>query len=141
MSATDIEIQWGGFYVSREEGADHFGAFRLLDFNRDAYHAALFTEKFDTPPSLDTLQSLSPFIGHVPMDARALLRERELQLVGGIPLTEADLEGYMIYLENHDVGEEDRAALTARLLEFSLKPPLPLRLELINDVLEISEPT
>lgn len=139
MSQADIDFLWGGYYASKEEGSDQFGAFRLLDFNRDAYHAALFNEKFDELPTVESLRALSPFIGHVPIDSRALLRERELQLIGGSPLTEEDLEGYMIYLEHHEMSKEERTELANNLLGFSTEPPLRLRLHLVEDELAITE--
>ena len=71
---TDIDIQWGGYYASREQPNGPVGIFRLLDFNRDAYHAALYKEEFSDVPSLVKIVSLSPFVGHAPIDARGLLR-------------------------------------------------------------------
>jgi len=112
--------------------------FRLLDFNRDAYHAALFNENFLEIPSLDKIIALVPFIGHVPIDARGLLNAN-IQLVGGTPLTSEDLEGYMLYLEYHDVSADKRRELTEQLVSFSYEPPLNLHLEIKEDELHISK--
>ena len=45
---TDVDIAWGGYYVSLEGADGGFRVFRLLDFSQSAYHAALFREKFES---------------------------------------------------------------------------------------------
>ena len=82
-SALNMEVLFGGYYASKEENSEQYSIFRLLDFGPDAYHAALFSRKFDRVPTIDALVGLSPFIGHAPIDSHALLRERDLQLIGG----------------------------------------------------------
>ena len=47
----DFDVVWGGYYARRSVESGQFSVFRLLDFNRDAYHAAMFTEKFASLPS------------------------------------------------------------------------------------------
>ncbi len=121
--SADIDILWGSYYVSQEEGSEEFSLFRLLDFNRDAYHAALFNENFLAIPSLDKILSLVPFVGHAPIDASGLLNAN-IQLVGGAPLTSEDLQGYMLYLEYHDLSADQRRELTERLISCSYEPPL-----------------
>lgn len=138
MQSIDIDIQWGGYYVSQREETGQFGVFRLLDFNQYAYQAALFREEFASVPSLEEILSLSPFIGHVPMAARGLVRP-SIQLVGSVPLTPADLEGYRIYLEHHGVSLQEQDELETRIIGFSHEAPLPLRLEIVGDELRISE--
>jgi len=134
-----MDVLFGGYYASKEENSDQYGVFRLLDFNPDAYHAALFSQKFDQVPTMDELVGLSPFIGHAPIDSHALLRERDLQLVGGAPLTRDDLEGYGIYLEHHGMTKADIDGLTTNLVTWSTEPPIKLRLEILEDELSISE--
>jgi hypothetical protein len=135
----EVDLLWGGYYLSRKEGADHFSLFRILDFNRNAYHAALFREKLADVPSLDDVLSLTPFIGHAPIDARGLVRRAPLQLIGGAPLTDEDLAGYMVYLERHGVAAEERDELLKRAIEFSHDSPLGLRLTIVGDKLMIEE--
>ena len=134
----DIDIQWGGFYASRDQSTGSVSIYRLLDFNRDAYHAAPYKEKFPEIPSLNDVVRLSPFVGHVPIDTQDLAKP-STQLIGGIPLTATDLEGYMIFLEHHGASSEERTELQARLIEFSNEPPLSLRLEVVDGELQIFE--
>jgi hypothetical protein len=82
----DIDIVWGGYYASIPADNNEISVFRLLDFNRDVYHAVLFSNKFTTVPTLEELTMLSPLICHAPIDARALVREDELRLIGGKPI-------------------------------------------------------
>lgn len=139
-SAIEIELALGGYYASTDCDSGQITVFRLLDFNRDAYQAALFSETFSTTPTLKDVTSLSPFIGHAPLDSRALLRDnRRLQYLGCRPLTREDLEGYACYLEVHQVMPSEIEELFERLLQFSMGPPLGLRLEIIDGTLMISE--
>ncbi|MCB1052286.1 MAG: hypothetical protein KDC71_16920 [Acidobacteria bacterium] len=137
----DIDLQWGGFYACRESDAKpgEYGLIRILDFNRDAYHAALYQERFDQIPSIESVQDLHPFIGHVPIDARGLLNYEELILIGGPVLTEDDLVGYRIYLENHEVPNSEIDKLVIKLADFGKDKPLKLRLSLVNNELMIQE--
>ena len=137
----DFDAVWGGYYAGRSADSGEYSIFRLLDFNQHAYHAALFSEKFQTLPSDSVVLALKPFIGHAPIDARALVHEGDLTLVGRAPLTQGDLEGYLYYLEAHDVPESERVSLAASLIGFSHEPPLRLRLELTTDALDVSERT
>jgi hypothetical protein len=135
----EFDLQWGGYYASREEGEDQYGVFRLLDFNRDAYHVALFKEKFAAVPTLQDVVQLSPVIGHAPFDSKALLRAREIRLLGGTALTEDDLEGYRLYLEHHGVGKDDIDKLFRTVIGFGHQPPMKIMLTLIDGELGITE--
>jgi hypothetical protein len=135
----EIDLAWGGFYASIPAEGGDMTVFRLLDFNRDAYHAAMFAEKFSVLPTLEQLTSLTPFIGHAPIDARGLIRDDDLRLIGSKPLTRADLEGYMYYLEAHEVPQAEMDELAERLISFSSEHPLRLQLEIVDDELLISE--
>lgn len=135
---SDIDVMWGGYYASQEEGNDDVTIFRLLDFNSTAYHAALFTEKFKHSPSIDEVNRLSPFISHAPIDVRGFLR-RSITLIGSTPLIADDLKGYMVYLEHHEVSIEERDRLLESIIKFSRQPPLELRLELHGEELSITE--
>jgi hypothetical protein len=138
-SALNMDVLFGGYYTTKEEDSEHYGLFRLLDFSPDAYHAALFSQKFNQVPTIEQLVGLSPFIGHAPIDSRALLREKDLQLIGGAPLTRDDLEGYGIYLEHHGMTKDEIDSLTANLMTWSSEPPIKLRLEIVDDQISISE--
>jgi hypothetical protein len=135
----DIELAWGGYYASKESEDGLISVFRLLDLNRDAYHAALFKEKFSATPTLGELKTLSPFIGHAPIDTRALIRKKGLQFLGSTPLIRDDLEGYEYYLEAHGATPADIDELIVRILGYTIEPPIHLRLEIVDDELIISQ--
>ncbi len=135
----DIDLAWGGYYASTNRDEGNVSVFRLLDFNSTAYHAAIFKEKFASTPTLGALANLSPFIGHAPIDAKALLRNDDLRLLGATPLSRNDLEGYVYYLEAHEVPAEEIEELIERILEFTNEPPLRLHLEIVDDELVVSE--
>ena len=138
-SVLNMDVLFGGYYASKEQDSDRYGLFRLLDFGPDAYQAALFSQKFDQVPALGELVGLSPFVGHAPIDSRSLLRKNHLQLIGGAPLTRADLEGYGLYLEHCGMTKEEIDGLTGNLMTWSAEPPIKLRLEIMDDELSISE--
>jgi hypothetical protein len=100
----NLDLVWGGYYASISSDNSKISVFRMLDFNRDAYHAALFAEEFTDTPKLEQLKDLSPFIGHAPIDARSLLLNDDLQMIGRQELSRSDLEGYIYYLEAHEAG-------------------------------------
>ncbi|MBK1829036.1 hypothetical protein [Haloferula rosea] len=132
-------LQWGGYYVSRGEDGK-FSLIRILDFNVDAYHAAMFTEKFEKIPTLDQVKKLSPFVGHAPIDSKALLNRVDLTYLGSEKLKEDDLDGYSYYLEAHQVDEDEVKKLMTRIIGFSGNKPMILELSLKDGELQISEP-
>lgn len=136
-NAIDIKIQWGAYYLTQED--NQYRVFRLLDFNRYAYHAAIFKETFATRPTKDEILQLAPFIGHAPIDAKTLLQEESIQLLASAPLKKEDLEGYRYYLEEQGMATREIDELIQRVMEFSAQPPLQLRLEIVDDELEISQ--
>ena len=136
----NLDLVWGGYYASISSDDKQVSVFRMLDFSRDAYHAALFAKKFTHAPNLEQLKDLSPFISHTPIDARSLLLNDDLQMIGRQELSRSDLEGYIYYLEAHEVSQEEIDDLIAKILGFSRdEPPLRLRLQIIEDQLVISE--
>ncbi|WAJ39330.1 hypothetical protein OU800_08905 [Pseudomonas sp. GOM7] len=135
--AVDIDIQWGAYYLTKED--NQYRVFRLLDFNRYAYHAAIFKETFATKPTKDKLLQLTPFVGHAPIDAKALLQDESIQLLASAPLKKEDLEGYRYYLEEQGMSADEMEELIQRIMEFSTQPPLQLRLEIIDNELKISQ--
>ena len=139
MIELKFDLQWGGYYVSKEETNKQYGVFRLLDFNQDAYQVALFREKFEEVPSMADLQSLTPFVGHAPIDSRALLNNKELYLIGRQELNKDDLDGYQFYLENLEVDEKYINELFERIIDFSKQAPIKLTLKIIDDELNIEE--
>ncbi len=122
-----IPIQWGGYYAYHDEKGQ-YGFFRLLDFNKSAYHSQLFQEKFSHLPSLQELVRLRPFIGHAPIAVGGLLRDQTLTLIGGEPLTTPALEGYKVYLSEMGWDDKEMAELIARIIQFSQEGPMPIRL-------------
>lgn len=135
----EIDLAWGGFYACACADEPEISIIRLLDFNRDAYHAALFAETFEEIPGADAVERLSPFIGHAPVDARGLLNNETMFLICRTPLTRNCLEGYMYYLQAHEVPEDEREELMNTLIAFSNDDPLRLRLYLPNGELQIEE--
>ncbi|MBE9099224.1 hypothetical protein [Vacuolonema iberomarrocanum] len=136
----DLDVLWGGYYASIPKDGSGISVFRLLDFTRDAYHAALYGETFTTMPALDDLVSLAPWLGHAPIALDSLLNEDDVQLIGGKPLSLDDLEGYLYYLEDFGVSEAERNQLVQSLLAFSQsEPPIKLRLELVDNELQMTE--
>ena len=135
----DIDVVWGGFYACASQDSDEISVIRLVDFNRDAYHATLFNERFDDIPGPEAIEELSPFVGHVPIDARGLLNYETIALIGRKPLTQSDLSGYMYYLAEFEVSEDEREELADSLIAFSNDAPLALRLYLSEGELQIEE--
>ena len=135
----DIDLCWGGYYLTRPDEHGRARLFRLLDFDSTAYHAALYSETFADAPALDEVKALTPLIGHAPIDVRGLLDRAPLRLLGEAPLTRDDLTGYEAYLEHHGLPPEDQEALLNRVIQFSHQPPLRLRLELVGDELRVTE--
>lgn len=136
-TAMDIDIQWGAYYLTKED--NQYRVFRLLDFNRYAYHAAIFKETFTTRPTKDEILQLTPFIGHAPIDAKNLLQEDSIWLLASAPLKKEDLAGYRYYLEEQGMTTSELDELIQRIMEFSTQPPLQLQLEIVDDELEISQ--
>lgn len=133
----DIDIQWGAYYLTKED--NQYRVFRLLDFNRYAYHTAIFKETFATRPTKDEVLQLTPFIGHAPIDTKALLQDESIQLLASVPLKKEDLEGYRFYLEEQGMTTDEMEELIQRIMEFSTQQPLQLRLEIIDNELKISQ--
>lgn len=138
-TSLDIDIAWGGYYSSLEEDGGKYTIFRLLDFNQDAYHVALYSEKFESPPKEDEVKSLAPFIGHAPIDVRGLLNRKEVLLIGSSPLEKEDLEGYIYYLKEFEVSDQEVEDLVNSLISFSKQEPLALRLLTVDGEFQIQE--
>ena len=135
----DIDISWGGFYASESEDSGKISIFCLLGFNKDAYHAALYSEEFEVIPTVDVIAGLAPFIGHAPIDSQELLNQKELVLIGSKPLARDDLDGYVYYLKVHGVEQEDIDEIVNSILNYSNEAPLKLSLEVVDDKLAILE--
>ena len=135
----DIDLAFGGYYACTSAEAPGYSLIRILDFNRDAYHAALFSQSFDALPGAEELEALSPSVGHAPVDARGLLNNTSMTLVRQSPLTRDCLEGYMFYLEHFGVSDEEREEYADSLIAFSHDAPIKLRLSLADDELHIEE--
>ena len=61
-------------------------------------------------------------------------------MIGRQELSHSDLEGYIYYLEAHEVSQEEIDDLIEKILGFSRdEPPLRLRFQIIEDQLVISE--
>ena len=135
----DIDLAWGGFYAGTSKDSGEISVFRLLDFNQNAYHIAIYKEDFQNTPSEEEILSLSPYIGHAPIDSKGLLNYEKLTLINTKHLTSEDLVGYMYYLEEFEVSEKERKELSQSLINYSKEPPLKLRLTIVEGELQISE--
>ncbi len=120
-----LDIQWGGYYASKEESM--FRVFCLLDFNKDAYHAQLFQEKFDHLPSFDEVKDLRPSIWHAPVAVGSLLG-RGVALIGHHDLDEQSLMGYAEYMRQMGAEEDAIKAMTHQLIAYSHEAPMKFRL-------------
>lgn len=133
----EFPVLWGAYYTHKEEDGT-YAVFRLLDFNADAIHYALFKEEFETRPSEKEIRGLTPFIGHVPIEVGTLLYKSELELTASVPLTLTDLEGYGYYLGEFGMNANELSEFKTKLIEFSHKEPLLTQLKLNGDRVEVS---
>ena len=133
----DIDVVWGGYYacISREKAT--ISVFRIIDFNKDAYHVTLFEEDFDQMPTSENIEALSPFIQHVPFSIDGLFNYDEITLVSRKPLTTKDLTGYQYYLKEMGMHEEAWDEFSEALLGFSSDPPLPLRVTPVDEEVRV----
>lgn len=139
MTTLDINIVWGGYYTSKDLETDKYGIFRLLDFNKFAYQAALFKGEFELKPTMQDVEGITTFVGHAPIDTRALFNETAIELIGRLPLSLDDLIGYRFYLEHCDVPTHEIDELMQKLRSFSSEPPLKLRMKLEGEELRFEE--
>ena len=135
-----IEIAFGGWYASTNLETGKVSVFRLLDFNIDAVHLMMYDQGLDAVPGAADLKTLSPMIWHAPIDARTLLRDDELQLIGEDPLSPEHLEGYVTYLEAMGVSDEERNDIVGRVIALSHKRGLRVRLRADGETLVVEEP-
>jgi len=135
-----IDLAFGGWYASTNLETGKVSLFRLLDFNLDAVHVTMYEQTFDAVPSAADVRALSPFIWHAPIDARTLLRDDDLELIGEQPLSAEDLDGYMTYLEAMGMSENERRTRVQELMAFSLKRGIRVRLRADGDGLVVEEP-
>jgi len=138
MSNTlELDIAWGGYYACTTHDSDEVSIIRLLDFNIDAYHAALYSQVFDKTPSATEIAKLTPLVGHVPMASKALLLNKTMTLIDRKPLVKQDLDGYMLYLEDCEVPEAERNEVTETLISYCADDPMKVTLSLADDKLKV----
>jgi len=135
--AMDFLVLWGGYYTYKKEN-EKYALFRLLDFNADAIHYALFTEEFEVRPNEKEIKKLHPLIGHVPIEVGSLLYKFELELTASAPLTLTDLEGYGYYLSEFGMNDNKLTEFMKNLIEFSQKEPLLTHLKMNGDRVEVT---
>jgi hypothetical protein len=135
-----LDLAFGGVYASTDVETGKVSLFRLLDFNVDAVHVAMYQQRFDAVPGAAEVRALSPMILHAPIDARTLLRDDELQLIAESPLSAEDLMGYVAYLEDMGMPEHDRGALVQQVIALSRKRGIRVRLRADGDTLVVEEP-
>lgn len=133
----DVDILWGGYYSYRNKSDNLYHVFRLLDFNKDAFHYALYDVDFKTPPTLEQILEHRPFIQHVPQELEAIMNMADLKLVGVTPLRDEDLFGYRLFLDEPNAHEEAVTEVFSNLKRYNQEPPLQLRLTLRNGDIEI----
>jgi len=138
MEPRTVTIAWGGYYSQRAGKNGGYSIWRLLDFNVDAVHKALWMgepREFDHAPTLEealeSTQGKHPT--HVPIAAASLILAEELEFLGSRPITGSDLEGYRLYLEHFEVEATKIDQILDRIEVFSQREPLVLRLEADGD--------
>jgi len=117
-----FDLAWGGYYTSRGEQGD-WGVFRLLDFNNEAYHAALYQERFPSAPTLEEASALQPAVGHAPIAVGQLVNF-PATLIGAQPLDADSLVGYGMYLEYVGLPTVEIEPFLEKLILTSHQPPL-----------------
>ncbi len=125
----DLDVLWGAYYTYYNRDTEVYELFRLLDFNKDAFHYALFAEDFKTRPDASEITALKPFIAHVPQAVGALLKMEALELTAKAPLTDEALSGYGHYLHLHDAEDAFIDTMFSNLKAYSQQTPLKVRLE------------
>ena len=135
----DFDVVWGGYYAGISKETGEISVFRLLDFNKNSFHISIYKEKFGTVPSEKEISTLSPYIGHVPIDSKGLLNYKKIFLIDSTQLCNEDLVGYMYYLEEFDISKKEREELSQSLISFSKEPPLKLRLTIVDGELQLRE--
>ena len=135
-----MDLAFGGLYASMNIETGKVSLFRLLDFNVDAIHVTMYEQTFDAVPTAADVRALSPFIWHAPIDARTLLRDDDLELIGENPLSPEDLDGYLTYLEAIGMSEDERRTRVQELMAFSRKRGIRVRLRADGDRLVVEEP-
>ena len=124
-----FEVMWGGYYTSLQDD-ETWSIFRLLDFNREALHATLYRQRFNSQPVMEHVALLDTAVAHAPI-APGQVVHFPATLIGAQPLTLEDLAGYDTYLQaalELEVGE--RTTLLDKLIGFSAQPPLSFRMEI-----------
>ncbi len=131
-----IDIQWGAYYTSKQDGK--FGVFRLLNFNKDAFHIQMFREKFDKSPSFNDVKALKPAAWHIPMSVAGLLHRDEFTIIGHEELDRHALMGYEEYMRQNGLEEAAIEKMIRRLMEYSSQPPMKVRLTKSGDGVEVT---
>lgn len=121
-----IKIQFGAYYSSERGG--EFSVFRLIDLTIEAYHIQFFEEKFDHLPSFNEVRGLSPVAWHIPIKVGGLLNEKNLTLLGHRWLTRKALSGYEEFLLGHGSDKASTDEVLERIIEFSKKVPVDIKL-------------
>lgn len=135
----ELDLVWGGYYACKEQESGKFTLFRLLDFNQESYHYALFSEEFEELPTIEDIKNLKPFIGHIPHGTASLLLCDSLTLIHRKPLTQEDLDGYIYYLSEFNVSKDELDELIKDIIEFSYQMTLPIILYKSNGELQIEK--
>ena len=135
----EFDLVWGGYYACKEQESGMFTIFRLLDFNYESYHYALFNEEFKHLPTADDIKNLKPFIWHIPQATDSLLLCESLTLIDRKALSKDDLDGYIYYLSEFDVPKDEQKKLVKTLIEFSHQEPMPIKMYKTNGKLQIEK--
>ncbi|MBS1561006.1 MAG: hypothetical protein JSS89_05335 [Bacteroidetes bacterium] len=94
--STQLTLHEGDVVASRN--AEGWSVMKILKIDEESsiLHVTLY-HSVDVKPTLEDVREMQPFVMHVPL---ALTPENtEGVLIGNVPITEADLEGYRWYEE------------------------------------------
>lgn len=138
-SSLVFDLKWGGYYAMRE-GTGHYTVFRLMDFSPHTIHISIYRKTFVYRPSLEDVTELTPIMQFYAEDARILLDQREIHLLGYHDWTKDDIEGLRSYLIFQGAEVEAAEKRTKLIADLSKQPPKKLRLNLINDEVIITDP-
>ena len=92
-----MQLTAGGIYASQDDDGKYTLS-KILALDDLTVHARFYKERFDSLPAEISSKDLSFLIGHAPVAREGfLLEHRELVVVE--PVSDAELEGYRMYLE------------------------------------------
>jgi len=120
-----IDVQFGAYYsIKTSEG---YNVIRLLDLPGDSYHYQIIGSVFFELPTFEVMIETEPSLLHVPVEIAALIG-KEITHIGHQVLTDKDLVGYRVYLEEMGVDDESINKHFNMLTDLSRNEPDKIRI-------------